>query len=53
LSSGSWSLDSQGQKLSFTASTGDLVIAVPEPSTVVLLSGLAAVGLFARRRRAA
>jgi fibronectin-binding autotransporter adhesin len=53
LASGSWSLTTSEQKLTFTPSTGDLIVAVPEPSTLVLLSGLAAVGLFARRRNAA
>ncbi len=53
LASGTWSLTTSEQKLSFTPSTGDLVVAVPEPSTIVLLSGLAAVGFLARRRRAA
>jgi autotransporter-associated beta strand protein len=53
LLSGTWSLDSAGQKLSFTPSNGDLVVAVPEPSTLVLLAGLAVGGRFlARRRRA-
>jgi len=51
LSSGTWSLDSGGQKLSFAPATGDLVIAVPEPSTIMLLGGLAVVGFFARRQR--
>ena len=50
---GEWSLTTSEQKLTFTPSTGDLVIAVPEPSTVVLLSGLAVVGFFARRQRGA
>jgi fibronectin-binding autotransporter adhesin len=53
LASGLWSLTTSEQKLTFTPSTGDLIVAVPEPSTLVLLSGLAAVGLFARRRNAA
>jgi len=48
---GEWSLTTSEQKLTFTPSTGDLVIAVPEPSTLVLLSGLAVVGFFARRQR--
>jgi autotransporter-associated beta strand protein len=52
LASGTWSLNTGEQKLSFTPSTGDLVVAVPEPSTLVLLSGLAAVGCLVRRRRA-
>jgi len=51
LASGTWSLDSQGQKLSFTASTGDLVIAVPEPATLVLLAGATAAGTGLIRRR--
>jgi autotransporter-associated beta strand protein len=51
LASGTWSLDVGSQKLSFTPSTGDLVVAVPEPSTLVLVSGLAVVGFLARRRR--
>ena len=44
-----WSLDSGGQTLSFTPATGDLV--VPEPSTLVLLSGVAVTRLIRRRRR--
>ena len=48
---GEWSLTTSEQKLTFTPSTGDLVIAVPEPSTLVLLSGLAVFGFFARRQR--
>jgi len=51
LAAGEWSLTTSEQKLTFTPSTGDLVIAVPEPSTLVLLSGLAVVGFFARRQR--
>ena len=47
-----WSLESGGQTLAFTQSTGDLVVTVPEPSTLVLLSGLAVSGsAFLRRRR--
>jgi fibronectin-binding autotransporter adhesin len=53
LAAGEWSLTTSEQKLTFTPSTGDLVIAVPEPSTLVLLSGLAVVGFFARRQRGA
>jgi autotransporter-associated beta strand protein len=52
LSSGIWSLDSGGQKLSFVPATGDFIVAVPEPSTLVLLGGLAVVGFLARRRPA-
>jgi fibronectin-binding autotransporter adhesin len=48
---GEWSLTTSEQKLTFTPSTGDLVIAVPEPSKLLLLSGLAVVGFFARRHR--
>ena len=48
---GEWSLTTSEQKLTFTPSTGDLVIAVPEPATLGLLSGLAVVGFFARRQR--
>ena len=48
---GAWSLTTSEQKLTFTPSTGDLVIAVPEPATLVLLSGLAVFGFFARRQR--
>jgi len=52
---GEWSLTTSEQKLTFTPSTGDLVIAVPEPSTLVLLSGLAVVWVLrpppARRPR--
>jgi autotransporter-associated beta strand protein len=50
---GEWSLTTSEQKLTFTPSTGDLVIAVPEPATLGLLSGLAVVGFFARRQRGA
>ena len=50
-SSGTWSLESNWRKLSFTPSTGDLVVAVPEPSTLVLLAGLAVTGGFLVRRR--
>jgi fibronectin-binding autotransporter adhesin len=46
-----WSLESGGQTLAFTQSTGDLLITVPEPSTLMLLSGLAVANLIRRRRR--
>jgi T5SS/PEP-CTERM-associated repeat protein len=55
LASGIWSLDSGGQTLSFTPGTGDLVVAVPEPSTCAMaLAGLACGGytMFRRRKRA-
>jgi fibronectin-binding autotransporter adhesin len=54
LESGIWSLESGGQTLSFTPSTGDLVVSVPEPATVAMaLAGLAC-GAFStwRRKRA-
>jgi len=50
-SGGTWSLESNWRKLSFTPSNGDLVVAVPEPSTLVLLAGLAVTGGFLVRRR--
>ena len=55
LASGIWSLESGGQTLSFTPGTGDLVVAVPEPSTCAMaLAGLAYGGysMFRRRKRA-
>ena len=52
LASGIWSLESGGQTLSFTPSTGDLVVAVPEPSTSCMaLAGLACGGYAVWRRR--
>lgn len=51
LSGDDWLLESGGQTLTFSQTTGDLVV-VPEPSTLMLLSGLAvcARGLRSRRR---
>jgi hypothetical protein len=46
-----WLLESGGQTLAFTQSTGDLLITVPEPSTLMLLSGVAVANLIRRRRR--
>ena len=52
LASGAWSLESGGQTLSFTPATGDLVVAVPEPSTLAsLLAGIACGGFALCRRR--
>jgi|694.fasta_scaffold03388_9 fibronectin-binding autotransporter adhesin len=46
-----WLLESGGQTLAFTQSTGDLLITVPEPSMLVLLSGVAVATMIRRRRR--
>jgi hypothetical protein len=46
-----WLLESGGQTLAFTQSTGDLLITVPEPSTLMLLSGVAVANMIRRRRR--
>jgi fibronectin-binding autotransporter adhesin len=54
LASGAWSLESGGQTLSFTPATGDLVVTVPEPSTLAsLLAGIACGGFAMWRRRRA
>jgi autotransporter-associated beta strand protein len=45
-----WSLQSQNQTLTFSASTGDLVV-VPEPSTIALLGASLAAACLIRRRR--
>jgi len=52
LASGAWSLASGGQTLSFTPSTGDLVVTVPEPATcIIAIAGLACGGYALSRRR--
>ena len=45
-----WSLQSQNQTLTFSPSTGDLVV-VPEPSTIALLGVSLAAACLIRRRR--
>ena len=45
-----WSLQSQNQTLTFSPSTGDLVV-VPEPSTIALLGASLAAACLIRRRR--
>ena len=45
-----WSLQSQNQTLTFSASTGDLVV-VPEPSAIALLGASLAAACLIRRRR--
>ena len=44
LESGTWALESGGQTLSFTPSTGDLVVSVPEPSTCAMALAALACG---------
>jgi len=53
LASGTWSLQSGGQTLSFTPATGDLLVSVPEPSTLASLLAGIACGVFVIRRRSA
>ena len=50
--SGIWTVTSAGQNFTFTQSTGDLVIAVPEPATWALLTTSLAGLLIFRRRQA-
>ena len=53
LAGGMWSLESGGQTLSFTPSTGDLIVSVPEPSTYAMaLAGLVCGSYSLWRRRA-
>ena len=53
LASGAWSLESGGQTLSFTPSTGDLVVTVPEPATCIVALAAIACGALVIRRRSA
>ena len=49
--SGIWTVTSAGQNFTFTQSTGDLVVAVPEPATWGLLTAsLTGLMIFRRRR---
>jgi hypothetical protein len=52
VSSGTWSLQSGAQTLTFSTATGDVII-VPEPGTLAMLAGagVAAAFALARRRR--
>ena len=49
---GVWTASSGGQDFTFTQSTGDLIVAVPEPGTWALLTtSLTGLLIFRRRRR--